>query len=361
MNSFEKKLWLAKSKLLFLLTPKENRVRLEIAVDGRQLTYLLVSLQALGYALHVVESPMLFRELLCLKTSTPIPFIFGGAERACDLVISDRYEVVERATKQGVRAILLDSDFFSEGRTESRMPYFMHPSVYHAGLHRLPTPPIEKERPVRIGFFGTRDATFYTENFHFPMMNREQILSYFLGEFGEKILEGCPPVSSWERQNIVTVVDERGGDRDRQAKTFLPQKEYLNALRACDFFLSPPGVSMPLSHNLVEGMASGSIPILNSWEYLDPHLTHGVNCLTFTDEAGLKRVVEEALAMDAEKIRSMRRAVREYYDEYLTPAKWLGRFLSKHSQGGATLLVNAEEVSVVIDKESMLHNDLKSS
>jgi len=185
------------------------------------------------------------------------------------------------------------------------------------------------------------------------MMNREQILSCFLGEFVEKITKGLPPVSSWGRCNIVTVLDERGGDRDRQAKTFLPQKEYLHALRASDFFLSPPGVSMPLSHNLVEGMAAGSIPILNSWEYLDPHLTHGLNCLTFTDEAGLKRVVEEALAMDQEKIRSMRRAVRDYYDEYLTPAKWLGKFLSKPAQGATTLLVNAEEVSVAMKKQSM--------
>ena len=344
MNSLQKRLWLAKSKLLFLLTPKVQRVRVEIAVDGRQLTYLLVSLQALGYALQVVESPMLFRELLCLKSSTPIPFIFGGAEKACSLVISDQHDVVERAQMQGVRAILLDSDFFTPGRTESRMPYFMHPSVYHAGLHRLPPPPPGKVRPVKIGFFGTRDATFYTENFHFPMMNREQILSCLLGEFGEKITKGLPPVSSWERQDIVTVIDARGGDRDRQAKTFLPQREYLHALRASDFFLSPPGVSMPLSHNLVEGMAAGSIPILNSWEYLDPHLTHGLNCLTFTDEAGLKSVVDDVLAMSVYKIQEMRCNVIKYYKAHLEPKKWISSIIIK---GAKKILVNAEELSIL--------------
>ncbi|MCX6975871.1 MAG: hypothetical protein NTZ94_16590, partial [Verrucomicrobia bacterium] len=73
-----------------------------------------------------------------------------------------------------------------------RMPYFMHPSVYHKGLHKrvsatrnsLPvtsysaegashSPPVtsyppQRRRRFRIGFFGTHDPEFYSKHYHFP-------------------------------------------------------------------------------------------------------------------------------------------------------------------------------------------------
>ena len=348
MNSLQKRLWIAKSKLLFLLTPKENRIRLEIAVDGRQLTYLLVSLQSLGYAVHVVESPSLYGQLLSLKNSTRLPFIFGGVERACSLVISDRHDVVERAKMQGVRAILLDSDFFTQGRTEPRMPYFMHPSIYQSGLHAesFVNRSNSTERKVRIGFFGTKNRDAYTKNFQFPIINREEILNFFIENYRDIISEANLPISTWKHSQMKFSIVESADDQIDKFR--FSQRDYLKALSECDFVISPPGCCMPLCHNVIEAMWSGSIPILNYNHYFDPSLSHGFNCLTFTDKAGLKRVVEEALAMDQEKIRSMRRAVWDYYDEYLTPAKWLGKFLSKHSQGATTLLVNAEEVSTAL-------------
>ncbi|MEI8287840.1 MAG: glycosyltransferase [Verrucomicrobiota bacterium] len=340
---FDEQLWLAKSKLQFLLTPKQRRVRLEIATDGRQLTYLLVSLQALGYALQVVDSPMLFRELVCLRLSKSPPFIYGGAPRECAFVISDQPQVIAQAVREGIPGLFLDADYFSPGRKEMRMPYFMHPMIYHRGWHRLAVPPAENARPIRLGFFGTRDPDFYTRDFHFPMLNREQILAAFLSGFEDLIWEVDGPVGEWLPKPVAVAMDVKGGDR--AGKSFLTLADYLQALRRCDFFLTPPGKVMPFSHNLIEGMAAGCIPVLNYPEYLDPPLEPGVNCLAFRDVAGLNKTVESLLKMDPSEIFKMRAAVLQYYRQHLEPGQWLGNLLRKAGQN-QNLLVNAEEVSL---------------
>lgn len=48
MNFLRKNLWLAWSKVRFLILPRERRVRLEVATDGRHLTYLLTALGEAG-------------------------------------------------------------------------------------------------------------------------------------------------------------------------------------------------------------------------------------------------------------------------------------------------------------------------
>jgi hypothetical protein len=338
---WNEKLWLGWSKMRFLLKTPQKRVRLEIENDGRHLTYLLVSLHSLGYGVHVVESPMVFRELLSLKRSTTIPFICGGTERSCDFVLSDRQEAIEKAKVSNMRSVFLDCDFFNENRDEPRMPYFMHPSVYHAGYYKNQAPNPQQERLVRLGFFGTRDAEFYTRNFHFPMLNREQILDAFFEYFGNQINFAKTPVSAWEKMQIVVSVDSRGGDHS--SKSFMPLGDYLNALRACDFFLSPPGWCLPFSHNLIEGMASGSIPVLNGGEFLHPPLQHGVNCLSFTTKDGILHAIKAAMGMSPQEIVGMRRQVIQYYEEHLKPGQWL----TKSEQAGSNnILVNAEEKSM---------------
>ena len=92
MNFLQKKIWIAWSKFRFLRLPVEKRVRLEVTTDGRHLTFLLVSLYEAGYGVQVVGSPAVFRELICLRKSAPMPFVIGGKERECGISISDREE-----------------------------------------------------------------------------------------------------------------------------------------------------------------------------------------------------------------------------------------------------------------------------
>ena len=109
MNFLQKKLWITWSKLRFLRLPVERRVRLEVTTDGRHITFLLVSLYEAGYGVQVVGSPAVFRELICLRKSAPIPFVIGG-ERECGISISDQPSTLDAGRSS---LFVLDYDYFS--------------------------------------------------------------------------------------------------------------------------------------------------------------------------------------------------------------------------------------------------------
>ena len=479
-----------------------KRVRLEVTKDGRHLTFILVSLYEAGYGVQVMNSPWVFRELICLGKSAPIPFVIGGKERECGISIADTKvgsfqgsvfspnsdthpPLVTRSSPH----ILLDYDYFSglnldlqsrvshgvtantevggkQGNHETheitrneeaglhpvsrlgaafsnpstselaqdsenislicsasipaskseslvseiadspvsesptrfaddpaalkalpaqapgvpasdssfrvvrefrgekseeseqvpcpaslpealRMPYFMHPSVYHRGLRKRRSPrtaldsAAKQRRRFRIGFFGTHDREFYTAHYHFLGMNRFEILEVFLQKYGNWMTHLRGFFKDWDPCEIAVSIDERGGDRS--GKAFLSQDHYFEALHECDFVLSPPGWCMPVSHNLIEAMFCGAIPITNGGPFMAEPLADGANCLAFENEEGLVAALEGALAIDDCEVARMRKAVRDYYDRFLEP-KAFGELAMQSNS--SRILVNAEEHSV---------------
>ena len=502
MFFLQKKIWIAWSKLRFLKLPVEKRVRLEVTTDGRHLTFLLTALGEARYGVYVVGSPFVFRELMLLRKSVPMPFVIGGKERECGISISDKLGFNHGGHREhgGAKRFFLDYDYFSGLTTEDtesteytteqlgrclaekskvgpkgtqvvrvtaretakgspsgarraganestlgagatdpkieaglrladhdgaafsnpstselardsentsltrfascsdsspatsyppfvtapevplldarpstldssapvtsnslpdtapqalRAPYFMHPSVYHRGLHKRRSPSTtldsrlstfdsaaKQRRRFRIGFFGTHDREFYTKHYHFPGMNRFEVLDVFIQKFGNRIkhLRGFP--RDWDPCEIAVSIDSKGGDR--RGKTFLSQDHYLEALRECDFVLSPPGWCMPLSHNLIEAMFCGAIPITNGGAFMAEPFADGINSLEFQNEEGLVAVIERALAMDEREVGRMRSSVRDYYDRFLDSKAFAETFVRSKSR---RILVNAEENS----------------
>ena len=255
-----------------------------------------------------------------------------------------------------------------------RAPYFMHPSVYHRGLHKrrergavkksesgnseklkcwnpgsaaLDTrrstldSAAKQRRRFRLGFFGTHDREFYTQHYHFPGMNRFEILEVFLQKFADRItpLRGFP--RDWDPCEMAVSIDSRGGDR--KGKSFLSQDHYFEALHECDFVLSPPGWCMPVSHNLIEAMFCGAIPITNGEAFMAEPLSDGETCLEFEDAEDFVSVIERALAMNEREVGQMRSSVQNYYERFLDPKAFAETFVHTNS---TRILVNAEESSV---------------
>ncbi len=100
---------------------------------------------------------------------------------------------------------------------------------------------------------------------------------------------------------------------------------------------------MPVSHNLIEAMFCGAIPITNGGAFMAEPLTDGLNCLEFEDAVGLVSVIEWALAMDESEVSRMQEAARDYYERFLEPKSFTVNFVQTNS---TRILVNAEEHSV---------------
>lgn len=105
---------------------------------------------------------------------------------------------------------------------------------------------------------------------------------------------------------------------------------WLRTMANSDFFLACPGVRYPMSHNLIEAMAVGSIPITQYPEMFFPALEHGKNCLVFSNEAELLAVMQQAATMSATQRAELRHGAQDYYDTYLSPTACISRLLQHH-------------------------------
>lgn len=103
----------------------------------------------------------------------------------------------------------------------------------------------------------------------------------------------------------------------------VPESQWLRTLARSDFFLSCVGASMPLSHNAVESLALGVVPILSYPEFFDPPLVDGETCLTFDDCEGLSAALTRGREMPQEQVRTMQVRVAQYYDEHLDPRRFV--------------------------------------
>ncbi len=202
------------------------------------------------------------------------------------------------------------------------MPYPMHPlqsGVSEAQLARLR----QSERRMRVFFSGD------TENYHriwirYPhtKLPRERIVKAAIEGLGEEALlvHNATSFTDWLAQGYIQRCVFTASNQAR-----IESADWLPTLAKADFFLSPPGIVMPICHNIIEAMVIGTIPITNYPEWLDPPLRHGRECLAFDDEADLIAQLRRALTMTPGEIEALRRGVIEYYERHLRPDVFVRR------------------------------------
>lgn len=92
-------------------------------------------------------------------------------------------------------------------------------------------------------------------------------------------------------------------------------------LERFDFFMALPGIDIPQSHNLIEAMEMGCIPIIHK-NYADlffPVLQHDQTAIIYETFEELDTCIKEAFKIKEEEILLLRRNVLEYYEKFLSP------------------------------------------
>ncbi|MEY4572070.1 MAG: hypothetical protein RLZ10_1296 [Bacteroidota bacterium] len=129
-------------------------------------------------------------------------------------------------------------------------------------------------------------------------------------------------------------------------KVDVPMPILRKTLRKFSFFLACPGVSMPFSHNIIEAMSVGCIPIIeeNYANLFNPKLIHLENAIIFAhDEENLKETIELAFTLDEFQINKMHNSVNDYYSSHLIPKSVLINLFDNQL---STCFLNAEAFSV---------------
>ncbi len=140
----------------------------------------------------------------------------------------------------------------------------------------------------------------------------------------------------------------------------IDNKLWLDTLAKSQFFFSPPGIVMPMCHNIVEAMAIGCIPFTNYPEWFHPNLEHGVNCIVFDTKKGLLEQINNVLNMDEADIQQIKENAIDYYEQHLKKAGFIKKLEDKQ-QNKLTILYytegNVAHNTNKLNKHSVLMRD----
>lgn len=251
--------------------------------------------------------------------------------------------------------VLIDYDYFNPERPPGTLvaPFFLHPHYYARRLDRTLPELRNGPRNTRLFFAGTADPAAYTRSFAaglFPVMNRTEVLAAVRQDFPAEVLrvQGRAELRRIPESGrpIVLVLTDR--TEDTLTKHLLQPREYLRLLAGSAFALCPPGWIMPHSHNLVEALAVGTVPVLSYASVCEPPLTDGVNCLGFRDRDELRTAVRRVLSLPEADARGMGRAAADYYDREHTVDAFANRLSRALTGGDVRVRFNRGEKSVLL-------------
>ncbi len=245
------------------------------------------------------------------------------------ILVSD-LDLQENEKKKWRRFIFVDYDIWKTREEAGSKPYIvlnprMHPLSYiHHTLDKIASLR-GSPRTIRLFFSGNVDKKTYSGN---QITDKFSILPRY------QIIQALKALS----KNPAVLIES---ERRR-----IPFDKWLPALAKCDFFLCPPASHMPWSHNAVEAMAVGAIPLINYPEWFNPPLQHKINCIAFSGEIDLLDRVKEILAMKPEEIKIMRENAIKYYERFLSPAALLKSIDAVTGQE-LTLFYNVEDPAIL--------------
>lgn len=304
----------------------DKAIYLNIHLEERQNVYLLTALAETGLISCRPGKASLLLKLLSIR-------LFLRSVKIAWLYPSKGYAITDArmANTSNMKTININRNYYSSPKIPGGKiaPYFAHPVFYRQKLYKIAPALRGSNRHIKILFAGTNSRDTYSSKFGFPLLTRDVIIDFIASNFNKEITNG--------QINLVTTDDSR----DVVNKFTLAPKEYLEKVALADFFICPPGWLMPHSHNMVEAMSVGTIPITNYAKYVKPALEPGTNCLSFNSTNELRDAIQKALNMSEENIGEMRKRVIHYYDTFLDPGSF-GKELRRNIDSIDELIVNDE-------------------
>ena len=244
------------------------------------------------------------------------------------IFLSDQKRELSRASGWK-KKVYVDDDCFEENTTGFPVPFGVHPAQVLAGRDR------------ELGWYRAQDseATLLFAGACQPGEYATDEITDLFGKVPRNALYDMLRRILEEEDYTTTRNPERflGTDGKVDAALFVlsdgvdnrvAKEEWLRVLAAADFFVAGPGVYMPMSHNAIEALAVGTIPIIEYPELFAPDLSAAGACVPFSGRKEFEEQVRSCLAMDRAFRKELKRNAREYYDTHLAP-KEVGKALQR--------------------------------
>ena len=216
------------------------------------------------------------------------------------------------------KRVRIGFDLFSRYwlRTPVIAPYAMFPAhAEHATTERLSE---LRRTPRRMRAYFAGDSKGYVRTwvqYPAPKLPRQEVLDIVRGGLRSDLVE----VSHADEIDLLCEAGYVNKFVLSASGSGIPQSRWLATMASADFFLCPPGIVMPMCHNVVEAMAVGTIPLIGYPEWLQPKLRPGQDCVAFEGRDDLVDKMRRVLAMPPAEVARMRERVIEYYETHLRP------------------------------------------
>lgn len=240
----------------------------------------------------------------CEKTS-PDKFSICLSDRSVDHPLAMRTLKLSAATGRAVR----------DG--EIPMPYSHYPPLSDLAEDKRFDEYRQKPRKWRLFFGGNCQVDAYRRIGKYKRLkpiDRHSLLQITLDHFRASTTR-IPDNDHFEHH--ATMQDDGFVVIDSNDYRITPDR-WLGAISNAAFLLAAPGCDYPLSHNCIEAMAVGTIPVLQYDTLFYPPLEDGVNCVAFRDRQGFVDALQRIEAMSEREIQTIRDGTIEYYRNHLS-------------------------------------------
>lgn len=206
------------------------------------------------------------------------------------------------------------------------LPYTLHSLQIFSGKLFFLKELRSNLRENHIVFSGNYDEKYYLKSFaKYPrIINRFSVLEYLESQFSDKL---DYDLHSKEKKND-NILWLKWSSKNHDYKNRIDEHEWLRFLSKSHFFLALPGVHMPMSHNIIESMSVGTIPITQYHDHFSPPLEHGKNCIVYKDLEDLRNRILELFEMPKDKIEQMHVEVIKYFDSHIDPKSLIDKIIN---------------------------------
>ncbi len=240
---------------------------------------------------------------------------------------------------------IIDIDLNCFGETDSgncvfKMPFYIHP-LMNKYIETSAAKVVKKNRVLFYGQDNLSNDDNLLENY-FQKISRKKVFKALQNssipfQSPENYSELLKMLDDDKHTDSLFIIDSN--------KIWVPNDQWLNLLSRFSFFVATPGVAMPVSHNVIEAMALGTIPILQYPETFTPALVNNENCLIFDSLPELEQRIKEALTMNSQSIDLMRMKTVQFFKENIEPTAFVNKMMNAPCSS-IKLYFNAEEFSI---------------
>ena len=302
---------------------------------NRYLANLVIYFHIANYTIYLPRNKKIIEELSAKN----------GEWRYVNLILRCRIKFVKKRKidPSNIWEIKLSNDYYRiEDDSSYRVPIGQYPYLYtHYNFPKI----LPSEHRINSLFMsGNIDSWYYSKldsNPHFEMPSRLKIFNYLRSQSSYHTLNSMVDWQCFMRNPINKVIIII----DKSTQFSLPYREHKIGLCNFQFYLAMPGIEVPESHNLIEAIKNGCIPVIHE-EYaklMNPPLIDGQNAVIYRELSQLNNIIQNAFNMREEQISLMSDDVVKYYNEYLDPKAIVKKIVSGQFK---TILVQGEVYSL---------------